>query len=429
MNTTIRWKPSRDQPVDDRPRAAAGPEDDRLARHLLLADELVEGDLEARHVRVVADEPLAFPGDRVDRAGRVRLLGQAVDHRDDPLLVRDRDVRAQEVVAAQLGDRVGELDRRPVPELVRGVDAERSKAACCIAPDSEWATGWPMRTTRFVMLAPLRGRRRSRDRRSPPTRAGRWSSALATRPAIANVIARPVVVEAVGRRAARARRPWISEVVAVDLDRAPSARRPATIPAIRSDSLWRSSPAPRIVVVPRAWRPRGTGPGSRRSPRPRRRGDRSMARSADDRTTRSASRLADARPSRPSPALLDVGAHRAQEVDDRPARRVHADVAQRQLGVGMDRRRRRARTPPPTRRPGPVSSIAAPPPSFHRPPTAAVRRPVRSTGTPRARSIRSVWSRVATASRTVVRPRPRAPPAGSPTSPAPSAPASCSRSP
>ncbi len=25
------------------------------------------------------------------------------------------------------------------------------------------------------------------------------------------------------------------------------------MPAIRSDSLWRSSPAPRIVVVPRAW--------------------------------------------------------------------------------------------------------------------------------------------------------------------------------
>ena len=24
-----------------------------------------------------------------------------------------------------------------------------SNAACCIAPDSEWATGWPMRTTRL----------------------------------------------------------------------------------------------------------------------------------------------------------------------------------------------------------------------------------------------------------------------------------------
>ena len=37
------------------------------------------------------------------------------------------------------------------------------------------------------------------------------------------------------------------------------------------------------------------------------------------------------------------------------------------------------------------------------------RRSVRSTGTPRARSIRSVWSRVATDSRTVVRPSARSP--------------------
>ena len=42
---------------------------------------------------------------------------------DDALLVGDRHVGAQEVVAAQLGDRVGEVDRRPVPQLVGGVDA------------------------------------------------------------------------------------------------------------------------------------------------------------------------------------------------------------------------------------------------------------------------------------------------------------------
>ena len=114
-----------DEAVDDGPGAAAGAEDDRLARHLLLADEPVEGDLEARHVRVVADQPLALAGDRVDRAGRVRLVGQAVDHRHDPLLVRDRDVGAEEVVGPQLGDRVGQLHRAAIPQLVAGVDAGR----------------------------------------------------------------------------------------------------------------------------------------------------------------------------------------------------------------------------------------------------------------------------------------------------------------
>ena len=113
-----------DEAVDDGPGAAAGAEHDRLARHLLPADELVERDLEARHVGVVADEPLALARDRVDRAGRLRLLGQPVDHRHDPLLVRDRDVGAEEVVAAQLGDRVGERDRGAVPQLVARVDAE-----------------------------------------------------------------------------------------------------------------------------------------------------------------------------------------------------------------------------------------------------------------------------------------------------------------
>ena len=91
-----------DQAVDDGPRAAAGPEHDRLARHLLAPDELVQRGLEARHVRVVADEPPALAGERVDRAGGLRLLGQPVDERHDPLLVRDRDVHPEEVVAADL---------------------------------------------------------------------------------------------------------------------------------------------------------------------------------------------------------------------------------------------------------------------------------------------------------------------------------------
>ena len=122
MNTTTRGEAFGDQAIDDRARAAAGTEDDRLARHLLLADELVERDLEPGHVGVVPDESLALLGDRVDRAGRVTLLGQAVDHRGDLLLVRDGHVRAEEVVAAELADRIGQRHRRAIPELIGGVD-------------------------------------------------------------------------------------------------------------------------------------------------------------------------------------------------------------------------------------------------------------------------------------------------------------------
>ena len=96
LNTTIRGEALGDETVDHGAGPAAGAEDHGLAGHLLLADEAVEGHPEARHVGVVADQPLALAGDRVDRAGRVRLLGQAVDQRDDLLLVGDRDVRAEE---------------------------------------------------------------------------------------------------------------------------------------------------------------------------------------------------------------------------------------------------------------------------------------------------------------------------------------------
>ena len=99
-----------------------------------------------------------------------------------------------------------------------------SNAACCIAPDSECATGWPMRTTRFVMLAPFRGRRRSRDRRWRQ-RPGRpiVVSPAAIRPAIAKVIARRwssrLSVSAPAKRGAAGD----PQVVAVDLD--PGAQR------------------------------------------------------------------------------------------------------------------------------------------------------------------------------------------------------------
>ena len=113
-----------DEAVDDGARAAAGAEDHRVARHLLRPTSLSSATLKPADVGVVADELLAFLGDRIDRARRVGLLGQPIHQRDDPLLVRDRDVRAQELVGPQLGDRVRELDRTPVPQLVAGVDPE-----------------------------------------------------------------------------------------------------------------------------------------------------------------------------------------------------------------------------------------------------------------------------------------------------------------
>ena len=55
LNTMTRVESLGDEPVDDRASAAAGAEDDGLARHLLLADQPVERDAEAGHVGVVAD--------------------------------------------------------------------------------------------------------------------------------------------------------------------------------------------------------------------------------------------------------------------------------------------------------------------------------------------------------------------------------------
>ncbi len=86
------------------------------------------------HVGVVADELLALLGDRVDRTRRVGLVGLAIHVGDDPLLVGDRDVGAQELVGAQLRDRLGELDGRPVPELVPGVDAQLVEAGLLHRP-------------------------------------------------------------------------------------------------------------------------------------------------------------------------------------------------------------------------------------------------------------------------------------------------------
>ena len=109
---------------------------------------------------------------------------------------------------AQLGDRrrPARSGRGPTARSVASMPSE-SKAACCIAPDSEWATGWPIRTTRLVMLAPFRGRRRSRDRRWRPSRAARSIVSPAGDEAGDREGHREaVVVEAVGRGAVQGSR-------------------------------------------------------------------------------------------------------------------------------------------------------------------------------------------------------------------------------
>ena len=88
------------------------------------ADEPVERDPEPGDVGVVPDEPLPLAGDRVHGAGRPRLLGEPVDERRDLLLVRDRHVRPEELVAPELVERAGERRDLAVPELVAGVDPE-----------------------------------------------------------------------------------------------------------------------------------------------------------------------------------------------------------------------------------------------------------------------------------------------------------------
>ena len=188
-----------------------------------------------------------------------------------------------------------------------------------------------MRTTRLVMLAPFRGRRRTRDRRWPPS-PGRPTvvSPSATRPAIAKVIASRwssrLSVAAPRRRLPPSMTRSSPSTLDARAQRAaarPRCRRSGPIPC------GGARPRPRMSVVPvgRGGR-EARAPGSRRS-RPRRRPARGRSRggSMNARPGRRAAR----RPRRPAVArrsLVDVRAHRAQQVDDRPARRVDADVVE-----------------------------------------------------------------------------------------------------
>ncbi len=123
--------------------------------------------------------------------------------------------------------------------------------------------------------------------------------------------------------------------------RAPSAVSPAAIPAIRSDSLWRSSPAPRIVVRPRAWVAARHRIGISSIAAATSAGETSIASRRARAHGQVGDGLADAvvRARRPAVRhrLVDPGAHPAEQVEDRPAGRVRADPAQGQLGVRVDR--------------------------------------------------------------------------------------------
>ena len=112
----------RDERVDHRAAAAAGADDDGVARHLLVAHQLVERSLEADDVGVVADQLVAVAGDGVDRAGRLGLIREPVEHRRHAILVRMADVGAQELLPTKCLDGLGQVDRGRVDGLVVRID-------------------------------------------------------------------------------------------------------------------------------------------------------------------------------------------------------------------------------------------------------------------------------------------------------------------
>ena len=245
------------------------------------------------------------------------------------------------------------------------------------------------------MIAPFRGRRRSRGRRSRRWPAARRrSSPSATRPAIANVIASR----------------WSSRLSTV----APRRARPAVIR--RSSPSTSTSRAERgearrdagdpvgLLVAQlagaadaascrRRGRRRGTGPGSRRSRRRRRAGPRSMAWSRLERIVMSA---IGSPPSTAGPSGRSTTSLMSAPIEPRmsmTARRVGLTPTPRRVSSASGwiapatSQNAAAETSPGTRSltastvDPPSRLIAAPPPG----PSATV-----STLTPRARSIRSV---------------------------------------
>ena len=215
-----------------------------------------------------------------------------------------------------------------------------SKAACCIAPDSEWATGWPMRTTRFVMLAPLRVRGRSRDRRSAAEPGRRTVvSPSAMRPAIANVIASrwsswvsvTAPVQAACRRGSRCRRPR-RDSRAEGREARPRSRRSGRTPCAGARPRRGTGSCPSRDgggqrqdrdLVDRRRHVGGRQVDGPEPARPHRRGRRGARRPRHPGPRRSRSSI--------------VGAHAPQDVDDGTPRRVRAHPVEAELGVGVDR--------------------------------------------------------------------------------------------
>ncbi len=68
------------------------------------------------------DQLIAVTRDGIDRPGVLRLISEAIDHRGHTILVRQRDVGPQVVIAAQGGNGLREIDRRCVDRFVGGID-------------------------------------------------------------------------------------------------------------------------------------------------------------------------------------------------------------------------------------------------------------------------------------------------------------------
>ena len=121
---TILWKPSLMRAIDHRPRAPPAPRTTAWRGIFCRPTTLSSAVLKPATSVLWPIELPAVARDDVDRAGRLGVFGQPVHHRDDVFLVGNGHVRAEEVVAAELGDRLGKVDLSPIPQLVPGVDLQ-----------------------------------------------------------------------------------------------------------------------------------------------------------------------------------------------------------------------------------------------------------------------------------------------------------------
>jgi hypothetical protein len=170
-----------------------------------------------------------------------------------------------------------------------------------MAPDSECATGCPMRTTRFVMLAPLEVVEEAWIGDGGRAWAADEGLAAGDQPGDRERHRQPMVVEAVRLGPAQGGAAADPKVVALDRDVGAEGAQPVHDAGDPVDSLWRSSPAPRMTVVPvaavAARQSSGTSSIAARRPRgrARRRGGRTTRDEVGDRLAVTVVRLRVAR--------------------------------------------------------------------------------------------------------------------------------------